>query len=219
MNILQSIITLIFPMRLKIYLLNIMGHKIGKDCFIGLNIIGKNTKINLKDFSKIKSGNLLLNKSINMAGTSSIGSLNHFSGCFSIYLKDISHIGNRNDFKKHQDEKEETSFFLGFRANLTSYHYLDLGMSIKIEDQSVIGGRGSQFWTHSFIHQDGGNTRKKIKKEIKIGKNVYIGSRSLILPGVVVGDNSVFGAGSTLTRLYEPNKRYVGSSLRELNED
>ena len=208
-----------FPMSLKIYLLNLMGHKIEKGCFVGVNIIGKNIMINLRDSAKIKSGNILANKSINMSGESSIGALNVFSGSFNIELKDISHIGNRNDFKKHRDEKDESTFTLGYRANLTSYHYLDLGMSINIDNQSVIGGRGSQFWTHSFIHQDGGNTRKKIKKEIRIGKNVYIGSRSLILPGVVVGDNSVFGAGSTLTRLYEPNKRYVGSSLRELNED
>ena len=35
--------------------------------------------------------------------------------------------------------------------------------------------------------------------QIVIGKNVWIGANSVILPGVKIGDNSVIGAGSTVT--------------------
>jgi acetyltransferase-like isoleucine patch superfamily enzyme len=35
--------------------------------------------------------------------------------------------------------------------------------------------------------------------EVVIGKNVWIGANSIILPGVKIGDNSVIGAGSTIT--------------------
>jgi acetyltransferase-like isoleucine patch superfamily enzyme len=34
---------------------------------------------------------------------------------------------------------------------------------------------------------------------VVIGKNVWIGANSIILPGVKIGDNSVIGAGSTIT--------------------
>ncbi|MGN0613529.1 MAG: sugar O-acetyltransferase [Porcipelethomonas sp.] len=37
-------------------------------------------------------------------------------------------------------------------------------------------------------------------KPIKIGKNVWIGSNSTVLPGVTIGDNAVIGAGSVVTR-------------------
>ena len=35
--------------------------------------------------------------------------------------------------------------------------------------------------------------------QVVIGKNVWIGANSIILPGVKIGDNSVIGAGSTIT--------------------
>ena len=41
--------------------------------------------------------------------------------------------------------------------------------------------------------------RQGVKAEqVVIGKNVWIGSNSVILPGVKIGDNSVIGAGSTV---------------------
>jgi acetyltransferase-like isoleucine patch superfamily enzyme len=35
---------------------------------------------------------------------------------------------------------------------------------------------------------------------ITVGSNVFIGSDSIILPGVSIGDNSVVGAGSVVTK-------------------
>lgn len=35
---------------------------------------------------------------------------------------------------------------------------------------------------------------------ISVGDNVYIGSRSIVLPGVTIGDNVLIGAGSVVTR-------------------
>ena len=35
---------------------------------------------------------------------------------------------------------------------------------------------------------------------VKIGKNVWIGSGAIILPGVTIGDDAIIGAGSVVTR-------------------
>lgn len=39
-----------------------------------------------------------------------------------------------------------------------------------------------------------------ISKSVKIGENVWIGSHSVILPGVTIGDNAIIGAGSLVNR-------------------
>lgn len=51
---------------------------------------------------------------------------------------------------------------------------------------------------------------------IKIGNNVWIGANSVILPGVTIGDNSVIGAGSIVTRDIPPNVVAVGNPCRVL---
>lgn len=53
-----------------------------------------------------------------------------------------------------------------------------------------------------------------IPKPIRIGKNVWIGSNSTILPGVSIGDNAVIGAGSVVTKDIPENMIAVGSPAR-----
>lgn len=54
--------------------------------------------------------------------------------------------------------------------------------------------------------------------EIKIGKNVWIGSNSVILPGVTIGDNSIIGAGSVVTRDIPENVIAFGNPCRVQRE-
>jgi maltose O-acetyltransferase len=41
---------------------------------------------------------------------------------------------------------------------------------------------------------------KNVTKPIKIGENVWIGARAIILPGVTIGDGAVIGTGSVVTK-------------------
>lgn len=49
---------------------------------------------------------------------------------------------------------------------------------------------------------------------IKIGKGVWIGSNSTVLPGVSIGDNAVIGAGSVVTRDIPPNAIAAGNPAK-----
>jgi galactoside O-acetyltransferase len=53
---------------------------------------------------------------------------------------------------------------------------------------------------------------------VKIGKNVWIGSNVSIMPGVTIGDNSVVGAGSTVTRDIPANVVAFGVPCKVIRE-
>jgi acetyltransferase-like isoleucine patch superfamily enzyme len=56
---------------------------------------------------------------------------------------------------------------------------------------------------------------------IKIGSNCFIGFNAIILPGVVLGDNTIVGAGSVVTKSFDGgcviagNPAHVVKSLKE----
>ena len=49
-----------------------------------------------------------------------------------------------------------------------------------------------------------------------IGRNVWLGAGALVMPGVSIGDNSVIGAGSVVTRDIPANVVAVGNPCRVL---
>lgn len=51
---------------------------------------------------------------------------------------------------------------------------------------------------------------------IEIGNNCFIGTRSIILPGVSIGDNCVVGAGSVVTRPVPDNTVVAGAPARAI---
>ena len=53
---------------------------------------------------------------------------------------------------------------------------------------------------------------------IHIGNKVWIGANSVVLPGVTIGENSVIGAGSIVTRDIPANVVAVGNPCRVLRE-
>ena len=53
---------------------------------------------------------------------------------------------------------------------------------------------------------------------IRIGKNVWIGSRSTVLPGVTIGDGAVVAAGAVVTKDVPPNTVVGGVPAREIKK-
>ena len=54
------------------------------------------------------------------------------------------------------------------------------------------------------------NKNTYVRSSITIGKNVWIGTQSVILRGVTIGDNAVIGAGSVVTKSIPANCVAVG---------
>ena len=88
---------------------------------------------------------------------------------------------------------------------------------IRIGDHVTLSS-GVRLVTH-----DGGvwvfrNQNKNIEKfgPIIIGNNVFVGTNSIILPGVRIGDSCVIGAGSIVTKDIPPNSVVAGVPARKI---
>lgn len=85
-----------------------------------------------------------------------------------------------------------------FFNNYCSINCLD---NIEIGDDTIFG-EGVRLYDHNhLIHKNETlsiEKEKYTKKPIKIGKNCWIGSNTIILKGVTIGDNSIIGAGCVI---------------------
>lgn len=85
--------------------------------------------------------------------------------------------------------------------------FVDLG-GIEIEDKVLIG---PQVKILSVNHPlDPKNRRGVILKPVKIKRNAWLGAGATVCPGVTIGENSVVGAGSVVTKDIEDNSVYAG---------
>lgn len=64
----------------------------------------------------------------------------------------------------------------------------------------------------------GGDADVVPAKEIKIGKNCFIGCNAIILKGTDLGDGCVVGAGAVVSNVFEPNSVIVGNPAKAIRK-
>lgn len=98
---------------------------------------------------------------------------------------------------------------LGDRVFINSgCRFQDQG-GITIKDKALIGHNVIiATLNHNFNPTKRGNL---IPMSVTIGKNVWIGSGCIILPGITIGDNAIVGAGSVVTRDIPENMIAAGN--------
>lgn len=62
------------------------------------------------------------------------------------------------------------------------------------------------------------NLKSIIYKKVKIGNNVFIGAKTLILPGSDIGDNCIIGGGTVVKGKLEPNSIYCGNPCKKIGD-
>ena len=104
--------------------------------------------------------------------------------------------------------------------NFYSNHNLTILDANKVEfGDNVFIGPNCGFYTAG--HPLDYKTRNKgleYAKPIKVGNNVWFGGNVTVLPGVEIGDNSVIGAGSVVTKEIQENSIAVGNPCKVIKK-
>ncbi len=85
---------------------------------------------------------------------------------------------------------------LGFETDIGAFTYINAKNGVELGDNVQIG-------SHCSVYSDSTIDGKSGKIVIK--KNAKIGSHSMIMPGVTIGENSVVGAFSFVNKDIPPN--------------
>lgn len=220
----KKALTLIFcfiPINfVKVFLLNIIGHKISYSARIGLSYIFVE-KLILGDNSNIKHFNYLKVSKVHLEKGSFIKNLNYIKGHFSLKLEENAGISNQNKIRRAYPPvvTDSAELHVGKNSIIVSNHFLDITRSIFIGENSILAGIRSQLWTHGYYHADEGKDRVRIDGEIKIGDNVYIGSSCIFNPGVKVSNAIHIGSGSVISKDLEKPGMYVNQGLRFIDNN
>lgn len=99
------------------------------------------------------------------------------------------------------------NFKLGDRVEIGSFTVIDAKEGVIIEDDVKIGWSCSIFSTSTIDNKKG---------KIILKKGCKIGANSVILPGVIVGENSTVGANSLVNKNIPPNEMWIGSPAEKL---
>lgn len=111
-------------------------------------------------------------------------------------------------------------FYTECGKNITLGENIFINACCKFQDQGGITIGDGCLFGHSVTiatlnHEFNPEKRASIMPNpVKIGKNVWIGSNSTILPGVEIGDGAIIGAGSIVTKNVPKNTIVAGNPAR-----
>jgi len=101
--------------------------------------------------------------------------------------------------------QHEKNFKLGFKTDIGAFTYINAKFGVIIEDFVQIG-------SHCSIYSISTIDNKKGKIVLK--RNCKIGSHSVIMPGITVGENSIIGAFSFVNKDIPDNTLAIGIPVK-----
>ena len=118
-------------------------------------------------------------------------------------------------------------FFVDYGENIHLGHHVEINMNCVFLDCNRItigdySGIGPGVHIYTVFHSTRPSERlpenspfwKSQTAPVVIGKNVWIGGGSIVLPGVTIGDGATIGAGSVVTKSVPPRVLAVGNPCR-----
>ena len=118
-----------------------------------------------------------------------------------------------------------------FHSNWGGHHvhfgksvYANFGLTM-VDDTHIYVGDYTMFGPNVIVATAGHPILPELREKayqynmpVHIGRNCWIGAGALILPGVTIGDNTVIGAGSVVTKDIPSNVVAVGNPCKVIRE-
>ncbi len=105
-----------------------------------------------------------------------------------------------------------------------SHIYANFGLTL-VDDTHIYVGSHTMFGPHVTIATAGHPILPELRQKeyqfnlpVHIGKNCWLGAGCIVLPGVTIGDNTVIGAGSVVTKDIPANVVAFGNPCRVRRE-
>ncbi|MBP1534875.1 MAG: sugar O-acetyltransferase [Ruminococcus sp.] len=116
------------------------------------------------------------------------------------------------------------SNFGGGHCHFGNYVYANFGLTL-VDDTHIYVGDYTMFGPHVTVATAGHPIYPELREKlyqynmpVHIGRNCWIGAGVLIMPGVTIGDNTVIGAGSVVTKDIPSNVLAFGSPCKVQRE-
>lgn len=110
-------------------------------------------------------------------------------------------IANFNQFFGALEERFVAELQIGDDVYFMSRHFVDVVGSVSIGQGTTIGGRDTQFWSHTLTLVNG--QQSLVPTRVQIGANVYVGARATLV-SCNIPDDAIVGAGSVVTKQFAP---------------
>lgn len=132
------------------------------------------------------------------------------------FRKHFKECGEELIISHHVTLYNPHKMIVGNRVHIASYAHINAGGGLSIGDNSGIAPYAKiftvnhdldseeVFWHHSW----------KPGEPVMIGKDVWIGSAAIVLPGVSIGDGSIIGAGAVVAKDIPPYSLVVGNPAK-----
>lgn len=196
MKIFVNCLVVILPWRLKRWILNrFYKFDLHRNAYIGLSYI--------------------FPKHLTMAEGAFIGHLN-----VAIHLEEIQlgknctisrqnwitgfPLSNKTHFQDYPNRMP--ALIMDEDSAITKQHMIDCTDTVTIGSFTSIAGYGTQVLSHSTSLEK----NRQSCARISIGHHCFVGTRSIILPGTILPDQSVLGAGGVLTKQFHESFALYG---------
>ena len=120
------------------------------------------------------------------------------------------------------DPNDETKPGLFLNLIIGADSILDIDVVLDLEDRITIGDRvlvGAQVMILTSTHELGPRERRAgpvIRNPVTVADGAWIGARSVILPGVIIGEGAVVNPGSVVNKDVPPNTRVGGTPAKKV---
>ena len=105
---------------------------------------------------------------------------------------------------QHKDK-----LILGYKTDIGAFTYINAQYGVVIEDEVQIGSHCSIYSVSTIDHKEG---------RVVLKRNCRIGSHTVVMPGVTVGENTIIGACSLVNKDIPPNVVAVGVPVRVIKK-